>query len=106
METSLGYRRTDGGEPHRIRRRAILAAHPEIAELFGWDRWPKYRMAAVLAIQLAIAWGVEAFARSASATAAAAVLAVLAYVVGAVLNHYGGVVIHEAAHDLCAPTKT
>jgi sphingolipid delta-4 desaturase len=100
------YRHTDGGEPHRIRRRAILAAHPEIAALRGWDPWPKYRMAAVLAVQLALGSAVEVACRALPWPAAIAVLAITAYALGAFLNHYGGVIIHEASHDLCAPTKT
>jgi sphingolipid 4-desaturase/C4-monooxygenase len=100
------YRTTDGGEPHRIRRRVILAKHPEIRSLFGWDPMPKYRMAAALLAQLGLAAGVAWCVPRLSRVAAAALIVGVGYLVGAVLAHYGGVIIHEAAHDLCAPTKT
>lgn len=102
----LAYRHTDGGEPHRLRRREILATHPEVRALFGWDPLPKYRMAAVLVLQLVLAAAIELAFRALPWALAATLLVVVAYVFGAVLNHYGGVIIHEASHDLCAPTKT
>lgn len=102
----LDYRRTDGGEPHRTRRTQILAAHPEIRALFGHDNAPKYWMAGVLIVQCALAALMQWLAESASFALTLTLTFIVAYVLGAMLNHYGGVVIHEASHDLCAPTKT
>ena len=63
-------------------------------------------MAGVLVMQLLLAAVVEyAFVVLDGRVAGLLILA-LAYLVGAVLNHYGGVIIHEASHDLCAATKT
>jgi sphingolipid delta-4 desaturase len=101
----LDYRRTDGGEPHRIRHREILAAHPEIQALFGWDPWPKYRMTIVIALQLSLAYAIELAFAALGMPFAIGLLLATAYLFGAVLNHYGGVVIHEASHDLCARTS-
>jgi sphingolipid delta-4 desaturase len=106
MKHAHEWRRTEGGEPHRIRRRAILAAHPEIRALFGWDPAPKYQMAAVIIVQLALAVGVEHAMQALDWRLGALVLLAVAYLFGAVLNHFGGCVIHEASHDLCARTKT
>lgn len=102
----LAYRRTTAPEPHRDRRRRILADHPEIAALFGWDPLPKYRMGAVLFAQVGISFAIERAVGAAGAGLGLLVIALVAYAIGAILNHYGGVIIHEASHDLCAPTKT
>lgn len=104
--TQHGYRQTTGGEPHRARRKAILREHPEVRALFGWDPLPKYRMAGVLVLQVVLASLIQLAFAQLEAPAAIALLLTLAYGVGAILNHYGGVVIHEASHDLCARTKT
>ncbi len=100
------YRHTDSGEPHRQRRRTILAEHPEIRALFGWDPAPKYQMACIIAAQLCLAAGVELAVDALGVGGGLALLFVIAYALGAILNHFGGVVIHEASHDLCASTKT
>jgi sphingolipid delta-4 desaturase len=100
------YRLTAAPEPHHLRRVAILKAHPEIKALFGFDRRPVYRMAGALLVQLAIALAMERAFASLPAWAAWLVMIVTAYAVGAILNHYGGVVIHEASHNLCARTTT
>ena len=105
-ERALSYRETRGGEPHRLRRRAILAEFPQISALAGWDPAPKFRMAAVLCLQLAMGALAQLAFASWSWPYAAACMVALAYLVGAVANHYGGVIIHEASHDLCARTKT
>lgn len=102
MDDRLEFRRTPAGEPHRVRRQAILRAHPEVVRLFGFDRRPIGRMALALAVQLALAALIAAIASAAPTWVTLAVLGIVAYLVGAVLNHYGGVVIHEASHNLCA----
>ncbi len=101
----LPYLATDAPEPHRLRRVAILAAHPEIKKLFGFDPRPKWSMAAVIVAQLALAFVVQRAAESFAALFVLAITFALAYLVGAVLNHYGGVVIHEASHNLCGRTE-
>ena len=101
----LDYRYTPSGEPHRARRAAILKAHPEIRSLFGWDPLPKYRMAAVLVVQLVLAWAVQSWWAVLPLPLGMLALVGLAYVLGAPMNHYGGVIIHEATHNLCARTR-
>ena len=96
----MQYRATSSPDLHRARRLAILREHPEVRDLFGFDPMPKYKMTAVLALQLAIAWGIAA--AHVGRSARFALLVALAYAVGAMANHYGGVVIHEASHNSCA----
>lgn len=77
-----------------------MREHPEVRALFGSDPIPKYKMAAVLAMQLVLA---SVVARAPLARGAhVAFLVITAYAIGAVANHYGGVVIHEATHNSCA----
>lgn len=102
----LDYRRTNGGEPHRPRRAHILALHPEIRALFGYDTAPKYWMAVVLITQCLLAALIQHLAQTSSIAWSITGTFVVAYALGAILNHYGGVIIHEASHDLCARTKT
>src|SRR4051794_21612178 len=95
------FRSTDLAEPHVARRRLLLAEHPEIRKLFGHDDAPKYRMAAVLAAQLALAALIASPRLPLTAGWRCLALALVAYLVGSVANHYGGVIIHEASHHLC-----
>lgn len=92
---------TESPEPHAVRRRAILAAHPSIRELYGSDRWSIPPMLAAVVLQLALAAWVSTWPLNAGSVAGAGLLAVF---VGAVLNHHSSMFIHEASHDNCAPT--
>jgi sphingolipid delta-4 desaturase len=80
--------------PHPLRRRAILAAHPEVAKLFVTDPLTAYITLGVVIGQTAIAgyfghlglgyWWVAL---------------IVAYLVGAIANHAMFVVIHDAVHN-------
>jgi sphingolipid delta-4 desaturase len=102
----LTFRITRGGDPHLARRARILATHPAIARLRGHDPRPIHRVALALVVQLAIGASLGVLARTWSPLAVTLVVSALAYAVGAPLAHYGGVVIHEASHDLCARGPT
>jgi sphingolipid delta-4 desaturase len=102
---TLSFRHTDAPEPHRLRRALILRAHPEVKRLFGFERRTKWRMALVLVLQIALAWTIARAGAALSFWTALAVVFAAAYLVGSILNHYGGVVIHEASHNLCARTE-
>src|SRR5947209_15229048 len=52
---SKGFVPTSLPRPHPLRRRAILAAHPEIASLIGHDPWTAAITLGVVAGQTAIA---------------------------------------------------
>jgi sphingolipid delta-4 desaturase len=80
--------------PHPLRRRAILAAHPEVAKLFVTDPLTAYITLGVVVGQTAIAgyfghlglgyWWLTL---------------IVAYLVGAIANHAMFVVIHDAVHN-------
>jgi sphingolipid delta-4 desaturase len=96
--------RTTSSEPHRQNRLRYLAERPEVRALFGYDRRTALLTVPAVAVQLVIAAAAQRFAAHHSWLATAALLGVAAYVIGAVLNHWSGVVIHEASHNLCAKT--
>ena len=93
----------DDEEPHAIRRKAILKAHPEVRELFGpdWTTCPK--ALGVVAMQAAI--GTYLSQREASMPQIVAVI----YLVGAFAAQHLALAIHEISHNLCfdgqAPNK-
>jgi sphingolipid 4-desaturase/C4-monooxygenase len=90
---------TQSSDPHRKNRLRYLRERPEVRELFGYDR-----RTAVLGGLGAVV--LQRFAVHHGRLASAALLVGVAYTLGAVLNHFSGVVIHEAAHNLCAKTTT
>jgi sphingolipid 4-desaturase/C4-monooxygenase len=91
-ETS--FLRTDFPRPHPPRRRAILAARPEVASLIGHDSRTAVITLCVVAGQTAIAAG---FGFLGLAYWWAALLA--AFCIGAFANHAMFVVIHDATHN-------
>lgn len=80
-------------EPHAIRRKAILKAHPEVKRLMGHEPLTKYLASLVVLTQLGIAyylrrdtsWWTTVF---------------LAYVVGATLTNNMYLAVHEITHNL------
>ncbi len=86
-------------EPHHRRRVELLAEHPDIRALFGFDRSTIAVTFAVVTAQLVIAWALSAFAAPFWAHAATALL------VGSVLSHWAGQAIHETSHQLAARTR-
>lgn len=101
--TPLCGDRVGDEEPHALRRKAILKAHPEIRELYGPDPSTCPKVLAVVALQAFI--GVKLQQQDASW------LAILAatYVVGAFASQHLSLAVHEIAHNLCfdgqAPNK-
>ncbi len=101
----MEFTRVTTVEPHRARRRELLAKHPEIRKLYGYDRRPAWITLGGGAAQLALAAARQRLA-DAGGGAGKVLLCELALAlgVGAVLSHWAGVVIHEASHNLCAST--
>ena len=92
-ENSAGLRPTDF---HRKRRAAILARRPEVKRLFGYCPWVALVTVALVVAQIALAVGL---------VNSPWYIAVLAAVfLGAFVNHYLNVVIHEACHNLVLRT--
>jgi sphingolipid 4-desaturase/C4-monooxygenase len=83
---------TDAPDPHPLRHRMILAAHPEVTALYGRNPWTAAIVAGLVVAQIALA-------------AMAAVLPwwgalMLAWGVGAWIAHALFASMHEAAHRL------
>lgn len=100
----LPYRWTSAAEPHFDRRRRLLAAHPEISQLMGWDPWPNLRMALVVALQFGLAAWMQNGADHGRWWGRFWWLLLVGYLAGGVANHYSGVIWHEASHNCVAPT--
>jgi len=80
-------------EPHATRRQKILAAHPEIAELFTTEPLTFWISLGIVLFQLCMAYAVR--------DASWWVLLACAYVIGGTLNHSLQLAVHELSHDLC-----
>jgi sphingolipid 4-desaturase/C4-monooxygenase len=89
---ALDYIRVTGDEPHALRGRKILAAHPELRTLAGPDPMSAFWIVALVTAQMAIAVAVSGTAWY--------VWLPLAFVVGASIDHALWVLIHECAHNL------
>jgi len=99
-----GFATTASPEPHAVRRRALLRQHPEIKRLFGHNRWTVVPMLVAVAMQLAIAAQLAECFEGARGPVWALIALTVVHLLGAVLSHHASMFIHEASHDLCAPT--
>lgn len=99
-QTDFVWSATD--EPHATRRKRILAKHPEIKELYGHCRWLKYKVLAVVALQLALAHHFRNLLVPAAASERPSWLAffLTAYTVGGTCNHMMMMALHELSHNL------
>lgn len=77
-------------EPHVRRAAAILKAHPEVKELFGYDPNTKYIVFLMVAAQFVLAgW---------ASTQSIWVILALVMLIGAPINHACAMAIHEITH--------
>ncbi len=83
---------TDEPNPHPRRAREILRRHPEVRALFGRHPASGLYIAALVGLQLAIAFVLK--------DAGAIAIFLAAYLVGAVVSHALFVLIHDASHNL------
>lgn len=86
------------GEPHSARRKAILAAHPEIETLYGSDMRPLPFVFAIIASQLAIAYYQKDFS--------VGFWLAVCWVYGGAANHALSLMTHELAHNLVFPNQS
>lgn len=93
-----GFQYVHSMEPHHRRRVALLAQHPEIRSLFGFDPTTIAVTIAVFALQMMLAVALVKLAAPLWLTL------MIAYTVGAILSHWLGQTIHETAHNLAART--
>lgn len=85
---------------HTIRRVQILKAHPEIKQLMRPDSWSGLLTLLIVFVQLFIAYWLGKYWFNIESWY---LFLLASYFVGAVLNHWVGMAIHEAAHDLLLP---
>ena len=88
---AFSWSQTD--EPHIERRRAILAAHPEIAELFGGEPLTFPIVVGLFLVQCLAAYALR--------SAPWPVLLVAAWLVSGTINHSLQLAVHELTHNLC-----
>lgn len=86
------YVYVDGPSQHWIRRREILAKYPAVRSLMTRNAWSALWVVVLVSAQ----WGIASFVGSQGWLW----LVVLAYLVGAVINHALYVQIHECTHNL------
>lgn len=89
-----GFLKTAEPRPHAIRRRAILAAHPQVKTLIGHDPLTFFITLGVVGMQIAIAAALGALGLGYWWAAL-----LVAFCVGAFANHAMFVVIHDACHN-------
>jgi sphingolipid delta-4 desaturase len=88
-------------QPHPERTRAILRAHPEVRRLFGRNPFTATIMLVVLSIQTAIAFTMGRLGWSYWWLSL-----LIAFCLGAFLNHCMYVIIHDATHNLVFKRKS
>jgi len=84
-------------EPHATRRKLILAAHPEIRDLFTTEPKTFLIVAAIFVSQTAIAYWLR--------DASWGLLLTVAYLYGGTVNHSLQLAVHELSHNLCWKTQ-
>jgi len=85
---------TNETEPHTIRRKLILQAHPEVTKLCGPEPLTKYIILAVVSLQLSCAY----YLRDTPFWSAKFWL--ISYIIGATANQNCFLAIHELSHNL------
>jgi len=80
-------------EPHASRRKQIMEKYPQVKELFGVDENLKYKVLAVVGIQIAGAY-------LASITPSWGLWFLLTYTLGGTFNHTLTLAMHELSHNL------
>jgi sphingolipid 4-desaturase/C4-monooxygenase len=83
---------SSNGEPHRDRTKAILKQHPEIRSLIGHNPYTVLCIAGLVILQLALAWWV--------AGQPWWIVLLIAYLLGAFVDHALYVLMHETNHNL------
>lgn len=105
MKKRPEFNYVDTGEPHAIRRKEILKKYPELRKLFGYDRKQAITTILVIIAQLALAYFIPRLAGDLGPFAKWTIIVGSALLVGAVLNHWLAMAIHETSHHLMFKKK-
>jgi sphingolipid 4-desaturase/C4-monooxygenase len=92
------FQYSDLPEPHKIRTKEILKAHPEVRNLIGKNPYSFLLILLVVTLQLVIAFLLK--------DQSWWLALIIAFLIGAFANHTCFVLIHEAAHNLIFKKKT
>lgn len=84
-------------EPHRLRTKKILAEHPEVRELIGKNPYTFFALTGLVLAMVALAYLLK--------DSSWWLLVLIAYVVGAFINHSLFVMVHETTHNLLFKSK-
>jgi sphingolipid 4-desaturase/C4-monooxygenase len=98
---SIAFHQSEWDQPHPARTRAILRAHPEVRQLIGRNPFTAAIMSLVFSTQTAIAFVMGRFGWSYWWLSL-----LIAFCLGAFLNHSMYVVIHDATHNLVFKRKS
>lgn len=90
---SIVHKRSGSKHPHADRRSEILRAHPEVAKLFGTYRGTALWSVLLVSFQLCLAIVATAYLPLWACV-------IVAYSVGAIVDHALWVLIHDATHNL------
>ena len=96
----LHYYKAEFDQPHTDRTRAILKAHPDVRKLMGKNPYTALILVFILILQTSIAFamgklGIEYWW----------LCLIIAFCVGAFVNHSLYVIIHDATHNLIFTSK-
>lgn len=92
MNTQESFRWSAESEPHKKRTKEIIAKHPEIRKLIGRNPYTMLIILGCVGLQIWLAWYLSYHAWW--------LVFVVAYFIGAFINHTSAVCIHECAHNL------
>lgn len=98
---SIAFHQSEWDQPHPARTRAILRAHPEVRQLIGRNPFTAAIMLLVFSTQTAIAFVMGRFGWSYWWLSL-----LIAFCLGAFLNHSMYVIIHDATHNLVFKRKS
>jgi sphingolipid delta-4 desaturase len=92
QKSSVSFTVADTPQPHFVRRQKLLAAHPELSQLFGNTPISALHILGLVSAQMAICF----FLRNQSMWA----ILFVSWFVGAFLDHNMWIMIHESTHNL------
>jgi sphingolipid 4-desaturase/C4-monooxygenase len=93
----LEFSKTSEPADHVCRSKEMLKAHPEIAELYGYNRWSYVCLVAVVGLQLSIGYTLN---ESSIWTVAG-----VSYFLGSLISLSIMILVHDASHNLIAKSK-
>lgn len=97
MSTKVDFIWKEDREPHFQRRKEILRDIPEVKQLFGIDRWLKYKVLIVALLQIGTSFLVPANFWG---------FVLTLFIVGSTLVHILVLAIHELSHNLAFQSET